>query len=456
MVTAGLAGLAALLLTRCCTATPGDASRRRMAGRAHGPALSTARGSWRCRSPSSAAPRPRGARGHDPPAPVHAAALRAVLRGLRRRPAGVDGLVLLAPSRRVLWAGSWATPRCSACGWAPAPSAWSRSAAGTWPARSGRRRWSRAASPSCVRRPHPGRPDRRVEPGRAGLADRRDRRARASLTDRSRRMSWQIGMVCNAVIAVAYLLISLAIVVPLARSNQLRTNPLGAATAAIFFTCAVHHGSHAVHMLLPSLGVDDDQGLAMRAAWGWPLAIWDVVGVAGRALLLVAAPQLLLADEGRQALRGPAQARAAGARAQRHRAAGTGRRQDGPRPRRRRRSADAALTSSIASASRIITDLLGSEHFSIELLRSAPAVVDLGNAAADRRRRAQQMTAMTQATTPQSGDHRRHRGPARAAADRPGPRRLRGGRARPATAGPASRSCARPSPTSSCSTCRCR
>jgi hypothetical protein len=42
--------------------------------------------------------------------------------------------------------------------------------------------------------------------------------------------------------------------------------------------------------------------------------------------------------------------------------------------------ADAALTSSISSASRIITDLLGSEHFSMELLRSAPAVVDLGNA----------------------------------------------------------------------------
>eukprot|EP01032_Pedospumella_encystans_P007114 gene7114-biopygen6103 len=92
-------------------------------------------------------------------------------------------------------------------------------------------------------------------------------------------MTWQIGLVCNSIIAVAYLLIALAIVVPLARSNQLRTNPLGAATAAIFFTCAVHHGSHPVHMLLPSLGLADEQGLAMRAAWSWPLAIWDVVGM---------------------------------------------------------------------------------------------------------------------------------------------------------------------------------
>lgn len=37
--------------------------------------------------------------------------------------------------------------------------------------------------------------------------------------------------------------------------------------------------------------------------------------------------------------------------------------------------ADAALTSSIDSASRIITNLLGSEHFAIELLRSSPAAV---------------------------------------------------------------------------------
>jgi hypothetical protein len=85
-------------------------------------------------------------------------------------------------------------------------------------------------------------------------------------------------MVCNAIIMMAYLLITLAIVVPLARSHQLRANPLGAATGAIFFTCSVHHGAHSLHMLLPALGVHDPQGLAMRSAWGWPLASWDVVG----------------------------------------------------------------------------------------------------------------------------------------------------------------------------------
>ncbi|CAN5362312.1 hypothetical protein BH11ACT8_BH11ACT8_32180 [soil metagenome] len=187
-------------------------------------------------------------------------------------------------------------------------------------------------------------------------------------------MSWQIGMACNAIIAVAYLLICLAIIVPLAKSNQLRTNPLGAATGAIFLTCAVHHGSHSVHMLLPAF-VSDDQGLAMRAAWGWPLTIWDIVGAAvavyywtlrrnysslmqGAALfedLRKREQQALeLNDSVLQGLVVSKMALDLGDSAK----------------------ANAALTTSIDSASRIITNLLGSEHFSIQLLRSAPAVVD--------------------------------------------------------------------------------
>ncbi|MBV9484857.1 MAG: hypothetical protein JO246_02245, partial [Frankiaceae bacterium] len=64
-------------------------------------------------------------------------------------------------------------------------------------------------------------------------------------------MWWHIGLVANALVALAYLAIAYAIVKPLIESRQLRTNALGAATAAIFFTCAVHHGGHTVHMLLP-------------------------------------------------------------------------------------------------------------------------------------------------------------------------------------------------------------
>jgi hypothetical protein len=186
--------------------------------------------------------------------------------------------------------------------------------------------------------------------------------------------SWQIGMLGNAVIMVAYLGISLAIVVPLARSHQLRTNPLGGATAAIFFTCAVHHGSHALHMLLPSLGFDDPQGLAMRAAWGWPLASWDIVGAVVAVYYwtlrrnygsLMQGAQLFqdLRQREQQALelndavlQGLVVAKLA---------------LDLDQPAK----ANHALEASIGSASRIITDLLGDQHHSLALLRSGPAAV---------------------------------------------------------------------------------
>jgi hypothetical protein len=91
-------------------------------------------------------------------------------------------------------------------------------------------------------------------------------------------MWWVIGLVANAVIAVAYLLIAQGILRPLMDGHQLRANPLGTATAAIFFTCAVHHGGHVVHMLLPYGNVEVARGLAMRESYDWEMAIWDIVG----------------------------------------------------------------------------------------------------------------------------------------------------------------------------------
>jgi hypothetical protein len=93
-------------------------------------------------------------------------------------------------------------------------------------------------------------------------------------------MWWVIGLVSNAIIAVAYLLIAYAIVRPLIEGKQLRANPLGTATAAIFLTCAVHHGGHVVHMLLPYGHVETRQGLAMRTAYDWQMATWDIVSAA--------------------------------------------------------------------------------------------------------------------------------------------------------------------------------
>ena len=191
--------------------------------------------------------------------------------------------------------------------------------------------------------------------------------------------SWQVGLAGNAIIMVAYFGISLAIIVPLARSRQLRTNPLGGATAMIFFTCAVHHGAHSIHMLMPSLGVDDPQGLAMRTAWGWPLALWDVVGAVVAIYYwtlrrnygtLMQGAQLFedLRQREQQALelndtvlQGLVVAKMA---------------LDLEQPSK----ANEAVTASITSASRIITELLGSKHHSLDLLRSVPAAVGVPEA----------------------------------------------------------------------------
>lgn len=89
-------------------------------------------------------------------------------------------------------------------------------------------------------------------------------------------MDWELGAVANLVTMTAYLAISAAIVVPLVRERQLKANRLGTATALIFFTCAVAHGGHAVHMLLPTLGFDVPSGIAMRAGFDPLTVLWDI------------------------------------------------------------------------------------------------------------------------------------------------------------------------------------
>lgn len=183
-------------------------------------------------------------------------------------------------------------------------------------------------------------------------------------------MSWQIGFIANTVIMVAYLLISVSIVVPLARSGQLRTNPLGGATAAIFFSCAVHHGAHPIHMLLSG-----EAGQAMRDAWTWPLAVWDVVGAAVGVYYWTLRRTYSSLMEGAQlfqdlrlreqqalelndsVLQGLVVAKMA---------------LDLDQPAKARE----ALGTSIDAASRIITDLLGNSPFDVDLRRSTAAMTE--------------------------------------------------------------------------------
>lgn len=90
-------------------------------------------------------------------------------------------------------------------------------------------------------------------------------------------MWWQLAATANFVIATTYLGIAMAILLPLLRTRQVPSNRLGMATAAIFLSCAVHHGGHSVHMLLPALGMETDHGLALRQAFDWHFVLWDVI-----------------------------------------------------------------------------------------------------------------------------------------------------------------------------------
>ncbi len=190
-------------------------------------------------------------------------------------------------------------------------------------------------------------------------------------------MWWMLGAACNAVISIAYFMISYAIVRPLVTSRQLRSNALGAATAAIFLTCAVHHGAHVVHMLMPYAGVDLTKGMAMREAWGPELAIWDLVGaIVGVYYWTLRggfgggteSPQLFQDQVEREqhalelndtVLQGMVVARMA---------LDLGERKRGM----------AALDTSIAAASHMITELIGDDrgHLANRPLRSSPALVE--------------------------------------------------------------------------------
>lgn len=184
---------------------------------------------------------------------------------------------------------------------------------------------------------------------------------------------WVIGVIGNSIIAVAYLLICLAIVVPLARSGQLRTNPLGAATASIFFSCAVHHGIHPVHMLLPAFGIADEQGLAMRDAWGWPLSLWDVVGALVAIYYWSLRRNYSSLMEGAQLFQDMRQREQQALELNDTVLQGLVVAKMALDLDDTKRAHD-SLSASIESASRIITDLLGSGP-TLDLVRSAPAAV---------------------------------------------------------------------------------
>ena len=94
-------------------------------------------------------------------------------------------------------------------------------------------------------------------------------------------MGWELAAGLNGVIALAYVAISSLILLGLLRTRQVTSNPLAIATAAIFTTCAMHHGHHAAH-LVSSFGTTSGELLAVRAAFG----SWHTLAVDGLGALV--------------------------------------------------------------------------------------------------------------------------------------------------------------------------
>lgn len=97
---------------------------------------------------------------------------------------------------------------------------------------------------------------------------------------------WELAAFTNGIIGLAYLGITWTILKGLRDTEQMRTNNLALATAGIFFTCAVHHGSHSLHMLLPFVGWGETEGRDMREAFDTSMVLWDVVGATTAAYYL--------------------------------------------------------------------------------------------------------------------------------------------------------------------------
>lgn len=94
---------------------------------------------------------------------------------------------------------------------------------------------------------------------------------------------WKVALVANTVLLIAYIGIAYHIFHRVHRTGQWRENVLARGAAALFFTCSVGHGLVASHLLLPTFGIEEATGLALRQGFNeWHMFLWPpVVAAAG-------------------------------------------------------------------------------------------------------------------------------------------------------------------------------
>jgi hypothetical protein len=104
---------------------------------------------------------------------------------------------------------------------------------------------------------------------------------------------WTATAAANAIVSVAYFMIAALIGRGLVNDGEWRRNRLALTTTGIFFTCALGHGFHLVH-LLDDTGHHGGSGI--RDVFGtWPMALVDSCTAVVAISFLV---QRLVADRG--------------------------------------------------------------------------------------------------------------------------------------------------------------
>ncbi|MHB8584794.1 MAG: hypothetical protein ACYDDF_03015 [Thermoplasmatota archaeon] len=91
---------------------------------------------------------------------------------------------------------------------------------------------------------------------------------------------WMLTAGANAIMVVIYGLVSIEMIAAIINGNQLRSNPLLTATAAVFVTCTLGHGLHLEHTLVAASGVLGTAATqaAAQAEFADPrLVAWDVL-----------------------------------------------------------------------------------------------------------------------------------------------------------------------------------
>jgi hypothetical protein len=91
---------------------------------------------------------------------------------------------------------------------------------------------------------------------------------------------WWLSATLKGLVAVSYLAVSAAIMMPLARLGQLRRNRLGTATGAIFLTGAIGHGLHAAHPVLSYLELAHAGRAPPGEGLAWHDVLWDALTAA--------------------------------------------------------------------------------------------------------------------------------------------------------------------------------